>query len=77
MTDSACLTCETATFNSNFYIVFVSSVCSFQRLTSDDFQSLKTKIIVNIFFINCHFTGTWCKVYTSDTGFSSSCSVKC
>ena len=48
MTDSTCLTCYAAACNSANNVELLSCFCKVERLSNDELECLKTKVIINI-----------------------------
>ena len=57
MTDSTCLACETTTAYVYKYIELVNCLGCYERLTNNNFQCLKTKVLVDVSFIDCDLAG--------------------
>ena len=72
MTDSTCLACESTAMNINKYIKFINCLNDLERLTNYYLKCFKAKVVINVFFIDGNLASSWCKIYSSDTAFSSS-----
>ena len=66
MTDSSCLSCISTTTYINDYIELVSCLCSHERLANNNFQSLKSEILINVSLINSNFSCSRYKIYSCD-----------
>ena len=66
MTNGTSLTCCTTTVYIYKNIKFVSCLCSYERLTNDQFQCLKTEILIDASFINNDVACTWNQIYSSN-----------
>lgn len=53
MTDSSSLSCVTAAMYVYDYIELICCACSHERLANDNFQSLKSEILIDVSFIDC------------------------
>ena len=74
--DSACLTGYTATVYTAYDVELFCSVCESERLTNDELECVKTKVIVNISIVDCDFTCTCIYTYTSNRLLASACSIE-
>ena len=64
VTDRACLSCVTAAFYVYEYVEFVCCACRNERLANDNFQSLKSEILVDVSFIDRDLARSRYKVYS-------------
>ena len=69
MSYSTCLACKTTTTYVYKYIELINSLGCYERLTYNYFQGLKTKVLVDVSFIDCNLAGSRYKVYSSDRFF--------
>ena len=76
VTDRACLACEAAAFDGNVDIKLTGCVGRLERLTDDNFQCLKSKIIFDVTLVDCDLAFAGCQVYACDRFLSSACSVE-
>ena len=74
MTNGTSLSCVSATAYVYDNVKFISIICSNKRLTNDNFQSLKTQILVNVTFVDGDLTCSRYQIYSGNGCFSSSCS---
>ena len=64
VTDRACLSCVTAAFYVYEYVEFVCCACRNKRLAYDNFQSLKSEILIDVSFIDRDLARSRYKVYS-------------
>ena len=63
------LTCEAAATYIYKYIELINCLGCYERLTNNHFQGLKTKVLVDVSFIDSNLAGSRYKVYSSDRFF--------
>ena len=66
VTDRACLACEAAAFDGDVDVELTGCVGRLERLTDDNFQCLKSKIIFDVTLVDCDLAFAGCQVYACD-----------
>ena len=64
VTDRSSLSCVTAAFYVYDHIEFVCCACSHERLANNNFQCLKSEILVDVSFIDCNLACSRYKIYS-------------
>ena len=64
MTNCTSLAGEATATNSYDYVKLSFCLGCCERLTNNNFQSLKTKVLINVSFIDCNLAGTSGTRYT-------------
>lgn len=62
--DRSCLSCVTAAFHIYKYVKFICCACCHERLAYNNFQSLKSEILVDVSFIDRDLARSRYKVYS-------------
>ena len=76
VTDSACLTGDTAALNVSYDIELAGSVCNAEGLVDDELQCFKSEVIVNVASVNGDFAGSGVKSYASYRALSSARTIE-
>ncbi len=71
VTDSACLTCDTAADNVYDDVELACSVGYAERLVDDELQCFESEVIVNVTTVDSDLACTGIKSYASNGAFSS------
>ena len=66
VTDCSSLSCVSTAANINDHVEFTLCLCSSQWLTNDNFQSLKSEVLIDVSFIDSDFTCSRYQVNSCD-----------
>ena len=66
MSDSTSLTCCAATSYSYNYVELVSCLCSYERLSNDNLECLKSEILIDRSLVDCNISISGYKLNSCD-----------